>query len=143
MEPGLTTELTRLVGLAQRDCGAVPPPVEAARIGHPDHRLVVYGTLRPGEPNHHLVAPLGSWRPVMVRGCVGDWCGYPILRWDPDGPPVPAALVTTERLPTAIAGLDRFEGPAYRRRLVVAETDTGPVLAQCYVDADADIPGGA
>ena len=33
------------------------------------HRLAVYGTLAPGQPNHHIVAPLGGeWGPGLVEG---------------------------------------------------------------------------
>jgi gamma-glutamylcyclotransferase (GGCT)/AIG2-like uncharacterized protein YtfP len=130
--------------------GAVPPPPSAAacaaavdrHLGRPGHRLVAYGTLRPGEVNHHLVAGLGSWQPARVRGRLGSWHGYPVLRPAPaGGPEVPVMLLTSARLPDVLPGLDTFEGPAYRRAWVVAEvgpsagTSVMSVIARCYVDS--------
>ena len=113
-------------------------------LGRPAHRLVAYGTLRPGEANHRLLAGLGSWQPARVRGRLGAWEGYPVLVPAPaDGPAIDVMLLTSARLPAVMPGLDRFEGPAYRRSWVVAELgapggDGGAVIAQCYVDAAAD-----
>jgi gamma-glutamylcyclotransferase (GGCT)/AIG2-like uncharacterized protein YtfP len=111
-------------------------------LGRPSRRLVAYGTLRPGAPNHHLVAGLGTWEAATVRGRLGDWHGYPILRPAVDGPELPVMMLTAAGLPGRMAQLDTFEGPAYRRSWVVAEVgERGrgrPVVAQCYVDA---VPG--
>jgi gamma-glutamylcyclotransferase (GGCT)/AIG2-like uncharacterized protein YtfP len=130
--------------------GAPSPPATVAAcaeaidkaLARPGRRLVAYGTLRPGEPNHALVAGLGRWERAFVRGHLGDWQGYPILRPAPDGPEVAVMLLTSDRLPPRMADLDAFEGPAYRRAWVVAELDGsgGPgarsaVAACCYVDA--------
>jgi len=107
-------------------------------FGDPASRLVVYGTLRPGRSNHHLVADLGAWEPATLWGTVGSWEGYPILR-PGAGAPVPADLVTSSTLAAHLDRLDDFEGPAYRRELVVVETANGAVVAQCYVDATGTI----
>src|SRR3712207_1200331 len=33
------------------------------------HTLAVYGTLAPGQPNHHIVAPLGGeWTDGLIEG---------------------------------------------------------------------------
>jgi gamma-glutamylcyclotransferase (GGCT)/AIG2-like uncharacterized protein YtfP len=115
-------------------------------LGRPGHRFVAYGTLRPGEVNHHLLAGLGSWQSARVRGRLGDWNGYPVLRpARADGPALAVMLLTSSRLPDVLPGLDRFEGPAYRRSWVVAEPDPPTiageaVIARCYVEA-ADPPG--
>jgi gamma-glutamylcyclotransferase (GGCT)/AIG2-like uncharacterized protein YtfP len=131
--------------------GAAPPAsatacAEAidAALGRPSRRLVAYGTLRPGAPNHHLLAGLGTWQPAIVRGRLGDWHGYPILHAVPDGPELPVMLLTAAHLPGRMARLDAFEGPAYRRSWIVAELEEGgapglqgrpAVVAQCYVGA--------
>jgi gamma-glutamylcyclotransferase (GGCT)/AIG2-like uncharacterized protein YtfP len=143
-------ELWRLV-TAPRP-GTVPAPASIAgtaaavdeALGRPAHRLVAYGTLRPGESNDRLLAGLGSWQPARVRGRLGRWEGYPVLVPAPaGGPALDVMLLTSTRLPAAMPGLDRFEGPAYRRSWVVAELgppeiDGGAVVAQCYVDASGD-----
>jgi gamma-glutamylcyclotransferase (GGCT)/AIG2-like uncharacterized protein YtfP len=100
----------------------------------PSRRLATYGTLRPGEANHGLVAGIGSWEPATLRGWLGDWQGYPILRTGP-GPAVPVMVLTAESLPGLVDRLDAFEGPAYRRDWVVAERPDGSAMVvQCCVD---------
>jgi gamma-glutamylcyclotransferase (GGCT)/AIG2-like uncharacterized protein YtfP len=127
---------------------------EPAGDDDPVTRLVVYGTLRPGGANHHLLAglepeasasgpsgggaPQGGWQPVRLRGWMGDWHGYPIFTPAAAGSDdraafVDADLLTSAELPRHYAQLDAFEGPAYRRAVVVAETASGLVLATCYV----------
>lgn len=106
----------------------------AVTFGDPASRLVVYGTLRPGGRNHHLVADLGTWSPATLRGTLGSWSGYPTFTPGPEGS-VPANLLTAPDLSRHHARLDAFEGDAYRRELVVAQTEAGVVVAQCYVDA--------
>lgn len=141
--PGRWWELWRLVGAGGPEPATVAGCAEAVEraLGRPDRRLAVYGTLRPGEPNHHLLADLtGSWRPATVRGEVGAWRGYPILRPSPAGPAVPAMVLASPGLPARLDRLDEFEGPAYRRAWVVADlAPAGPepaavVVARCYVD---------
>jgi hypothetical protein len=59
--------------------------------------------------------------------------GFPALRWDPDGPPVPVYLLTSPDLPAAWERLDRFEGDAYRRRVVPVWVGGATVRANIYV----------
>lgn len=102
-------------------------------------RLVAYGTLVPGGSNHHVVEHLGgTWEPATVRGEL-EWLTpeVPRLRWDDDGPEVPAQLLTAPALRHAWPLLDEFEGDAYRRSVVPAVTATGVVAASCYLR-----PGG-
>jgi gamma-glutamylcyclotransferase (GGCT)/AIG2-like uncharacterized protein YtfP len=87
-------------------------------------RLAVYGSLAPGEANHHILSDLsGAWFDVIVRGRLIDsgWgsdLGYPVLRWDPNGDEVPAKLFVSDSLPGQWDRLDAFEGEHYRRDLV-------------------------
>jgi gamma-glutamylcyclotransferase (GGCT)/AIG2-like uncharacterized protein YtfP len=86
--------------------------------------LAVYGTLAPGRPNHHVVAPLGGqWTDGRVEGELfpegwGTTYGYPALRPRAGGPAVAVHVLRAPSLPGAWARLDRFEGPGYRRVLV-------------------------
>lgn len=58
-----------------------------------DHRLATYGTLAPGEPNHHHLADLaGTWSNGYVLGHLSQdgWGatlgrGYPALTPHPEG----------------------------------------------------------
>jgi gamma-glutamylcyclotransferase (GGCT)/AIG2-like uncharacterized protein YtfP len=89
-----------------------------------DHTLAVYGTLAPGQPNHHVLAPLeGEWTDGMIEGDLipmgwGAALGYPGLRPRAGGDAVAVKVLTAPSLATAWPALDRFEGPGYRRILV-------------------------
>lgn len=86
--------------------------------------LAVYGTLAPGRPNHHVIAPLGGeWTDGVVEGELspagwGATLGYPAFRPQAGGDAVPVRVLTSARLPEAWWRLDAFEGPEYRRILV-------------------------
>jgi gamma-glutamylcyclotransferase (GGCT)/AIG2-like uncharacterized protein YtfP len=132
--PIALTDLTRLLAAANLDPGLDGEQARAtirARFAS-DQRLAVYGSLAPGKPNHHLLAPLGGkWTDGVVEGDLvavgwGAAIGFPALRPRPGGPPVAVKVLTSPLLETAWAALDRFEGPGYRRVLV-------PVLALAAV----------
>ncbi|WP_420127375.1 gamma-glutamylcyclotransferase family protein [Longimicrobium sp.] len=116
--------------------------------------LAVYGTLAPGEPNHHVVAPLGGeWTDGVVEGDLfpvgwGATLGYPAFRPVTGGAAVAAKVLTSAALPAAWPELDRFEGAEYRRILVPVFA-AGPAderrlhtVANLYAAADAG-PGAA
>jgi gamma-glutamylcyclotransferase (GGCT)/AIG2-like uncharacterized protein YtfP len=89
---------------------------------NPELRLIVYGTLAPGGLFHHLLADIpGDWRPCTIRGRMGLIRHYRAFRWNPAGEDHAAWLFTSSHLPGKLAHLDRFEGRAYRRRLIPAE----------------------
>ncbi|RYC13805.1 gamma-glutamylcyclotransferase family protein [Nocardioides zhouii] len=105
-------------------------------------RLFVYGTLAPGRPNEHVLAPLGgTWVPAVVHGEVLDvgWGadhGYPALALRPDGPEVSGLVLTTPALADHWTSLDEFEGPGYERVLAPVTLASGEVVdAWLYVDA--------
>lgn len=106
-------------------------------------RLAVYGSLAPGEVNHHAIAQLpGTWQDCVVTGIrrileAGE-TGFPALRWRAGGPPVPARLFLSDALPAHWRRLDAFEGPAYRRILVPVHAADGSLLAVANLYADAD-----
>lgn len=103
-----------------------------ARDHHADRHLLVYGSLAPGECNHHHVAPWGGvWSTATVPGTLVQrrWKEF---TWRPDGPALPMRLLTTT---AAIdwRDLDAFEADEdYRRILVVAATALGPLVGNIY-----------
>ncbi len=88
------------------------------------HRLAVYGTLAPGQPNHHIVAPLGgAWTDGFIEGELlpvgwGAPLGYWAFRPRVGGTAVAVHVLTAPGLATAWPTLDRFEGPEYQRIVV-------------------------
>ena len=102
-------------------------------------RLAVYGSLAPGEVNHHQLAGLtGSWRRGTVQGKRfesgwGSTLGFPGLILDPAGPAVDVQVFESPDLPDHWARLDEFEGPGYRRVVTKVRTADGDVSACIYV----------
>jgi gamma-glutamylcyclotransferase (GGCT)/AIG2-like uncharacterized protein YtfP len=90
----------------------------------PSERLAVYGSLTPGQPNHHLLAPLGGeWIEGYVEGELhamgwGAAQGFPALRWRSGGVKVRVHVLISSALPEMWVKLDEFEGADYRRSLV-------------------------
>jgi gamma-glutamylcyclotransferase (GGCT)/AIG2-like uncharacterized protein YtfP len=84
-------------------------------------KLIVYGSLAPGGPNHGLLADLsGEWSKGWVTGELMEqgWSAamsYPALRWCPEGMPIDAFLFVSDELPESWSRLDEFEGLEYRR----------------------------
>lgn len=112
--------------------GGAPDPAAEARLEalhQVGARLAVYGTLGPGRPNHHVVAPLGgAWSTGVVEGDLrtfgwGALAGFPALELRPGGPRVAVALLDAEPLRTFWPRLDAFEGSEYRRILVPVWSD--------------------
>lgn len=86
--------------------------------------LVVYGTLAPGRPNYHIVAPYGGiWTDGVITGdlTTGGWgsaLGYPAFQPREDGAAVAAKVLRSALLRDAWDAIDQFEGPQYQRILV-------------------------
>ena len=104
-----------------------------------DLRLVTYGTLGPGRPNHGQLSDLpGRWLAGQVRGSLlaagwGASLGYPGLVLDVDGPAVEVEVFESEALPHHWRRLDAFEGSGYRRVAVDVATAEGFLRAYIYV----------
>ncbi len=117
----------------------------SALLGHPERRIAVYGSLRPGEQNHRELAHLvGSWSRGELRGVLhgtgGEATrGYPVIELDPAAPAVPVDVFESPALPAHWPRLDAFEGPGYRRVLAVVGGEPGPRV--CYVYVASDPPG--
>jgi gamma-glutamylcyclotransferase (GGCT)/AIG2-like uncharacterized protein YtfP len=88
------------------------------------HTLATYGTLAPGRPNHHVVAPFGGeWTEGLMEGDLlpvgwGADLGYPGFRPRVGGDAVAVWVLEAPLLAGAWLDLDRFEGEGYRRILV-------------------------
>lgn len=102
------------------------------------HRLASYGTLAPGQPNHHELADLnGRWFKGTVRGRLlkigwGANLGYLGLVLDADGGMINVHVFESADLPDHWSRLDEFEGAEYHRTIVDVETPDGIVEASIY-----------
>ena len=100
---------------------------------NPDQRLIVYGTLAPGDMYHYLLADLpGTWERCVIRGRMGEYWGFMAFHYDEHGPEHPAWLLSSPELPQKFPELDAFEGEAYRRIIIPARLGIRRVWAQIY-----------
>jgi gamma-glutamylcyclotransferase (GGCT)/AIG2-like uncharacterized protein YtfP len=135
---------------AADDAGAADAERRLDALFRTGHTLAVYGTLAPGQPNHHIVAPLGGeWTQGVIEGDLfpvgwGATLGYPAFRPRAGGDAVAVHLLTAPTLPEAWTALDGFEGPGYRRILVPVFSpgvpDARRLLAVANLYAAADAP---
>ncbi|MEM7094674.1 MAG: gamma-glutamylcyclotransferase family protein [Actinomycetota bacterium] len=102
--------------------------------------LAVYGSLRPGEPNHWVVNRIrGEWRPGTVRGWAfeitwGPAEGFDGFIPDADGAQIDVDVLFSEELPKKWREIDDFEGAGYERKVVEVRLDDGSLLkASAYV----------
>lgn len=109
-------------------------------------RLASYGTLAPGEANHHQMDGMeGTWHKGFVRGIMikagwGIHKGLPGFRVDETGPEIPFHIFQSQDLPNHWARLDEFEGEGYFRTPVMVLTDKGEIECSIYLVGDDFAP---
>jgi gamma-glutamylcyclotransferase (GGCT)/AIG2-like uncharacterized protein YtfP len=108
-----------------------------------DQRLATYGSLAPGQPNHHQLAGLnGRWLAGVVKGRLeqrgwGAAMGYPARVPSKGGESVAVQVFVSPDLPDHWTRLDAFEGDGYRRATIAVSTAAGAMEAWIYLDAAA------
>ena len=144
-----TRALTRLADLifekAERDKAVsnVVVPVQLLLVNllldRPDERLVIYGTLAPGKPNHNVIEDLsGVYCDCSVHGRISEVDGLPYFTWAPSEARLAAQLFSSRQLPDKWDDLDRFEGDGYKRRLIPATVGDGLTVASIYLSTADD-----
>jgi hypothetical protein len=102
-------------------------------MDNPETRLIVYGSLAPGESNAFLLAGLeGDWQRCVMHGHMGRFRGFKSFRYDPRGPEHQAWLLESPELPGKYPDLDDFEGEEYRRIVIPARVAGRWVRGQVY-----------
>ena len=102
------------------------------------NRLATYGTLAPGQVNHHHMDGMaGTWTTGTVRGHLhaegwGAAHNCPGIVISPDGVDVAVHIFTSADLPSHWDRLDAFEGSEYQRLITTAETADGPLEVSIY-----------
>ena len=118
--------------------GRMPKSIAVENVSFPrmktEHLLAAYGTLRPGEINHRLLADVpGEWLDGWVRGYVGEEDGYPAFWYSPDAARQPVKVFHSAELPGIWSHLDWFEGKNWPRTVVPVElAQGGTVQANLY-----------
>lgn len=110
------------------------------------NRLFVYGTLRPGECNAHIMEAIGGeWQPASVIGCfytsgTGAASSFPGVVIDPNGAQINGYLFISDSLDKHWEALDAFEEGYDRIRVTVTTDDQQQVSAWLYQLQPESIP---
>jgi gamma-glutamylcyclotransferase (GGCT)/AIG2-like uncharacterized protein YtfP len=103
-------------GRAVRGAANAEPALERAFTC--SQRLAVYGTLAPGECNHHLLAGCpGPWVHGVVHGRVVER-QFKLFTYDPAAGAIAVQMLTSPGLVAHLPQLDAFERPTHHRILV-------------------------
>ena len=111
-----------------------------------ESRLATYGTLAPGQVNHHHMGGMaGFWSRGTLRGRLiaegwGAAHNCPGVVLDPEGQEVEVHIFTSPDLPDHWQRLDAFEGAEYHRIAARAETASGEVDVSIYELAPSEKP---
>lgn len=126
----------------QRDrdvCNRVLPVLDQffqLLFDQPNHRLALYGTLRPGESNHQLIEDIsGHWIKGETRGGLSERNSYPIFVWSSSGEPVKVEILVSTKLPEELPRIDEFEGSDYERIWIPVQTTEGLQICNIYSDS--------
>jgi len=98
--------------------------------------LIVYGSLAPGEANHHIISHIeGIWYKALIKGKILDngWAtrtGYPeFRRAETDSGHVEVLAFVSEDLHKHWDHIDEFEGTErYKRSTISCELENGKVV---------------
>ncbi len=139
---GGTTLYRPYLSKRERDeqlCSCIVPVQELLLdmlLGQPSRKLIAYGSLAPGQPNHSVISDLrGEWQACAIRGTMSHKDEWLVFSWNPAGPQQNASLFTSNELPDYWPRIDQFEGADYRRRLVPAQTQGCIAIGYAYTAA--------
>jgi gamma-glutamylcyclotransferase (GGCT)/AIG2-like uncharacterized protein YtfP len=103
-------------------------------LDRPSCKLLVYGTLAPGEVNHSVIADVpGKWQDCRLQGEIGTSSDLPILSLHTSGKEMCAKFFMSDKLPDHWQRLDQFEGSSYWRSLVPVQTENGMAICNAYL----------
>jgi len=104
-----------------------------ALLDSPQTKLVVYGTLAPGNINDRMLSELqGTWEDCEIKGYLIESGGLPFFKWEPVGSSINARLFISDDLPGYWERLDQFEGTEYNRILIPVNKSDGICIANIY-----------
>ncbi|WP_286927617.1 gamma-glutamylcyclotransferase family protein [Flavobacterium sp. UBA4197] len=111
----------------------------------PENYLIIYGTLAPGKPNHHIMEHIrGEWQQATVKGKLenkgwGAEMGYYGFRHADAGEQneIEAYVLFSDELVANRKYLDDFEGSGYKRILASYKKSNGETgVGYIYAIAD-------
>ncbi len=100
-------------------------------LGRPSQKLIAYGTMRPGQPNHSVLDVTGIWLPATITGVIAEDDGLPVLQLSLD-PVINVELFKSPSLAAQWPRLDEFEGSRYIRVLALYRHNGQMGVANVY-----------
>ncbi|RXM39175.1 gamma-glutamylcyclotransferase [Chryseobacterium sp. CH21] len=100
----------------------------------PENRLIIYGTLAPGKPNHHKMTHIkGDWKPAILKGGKLETKGWGaelgfngyVPTEENEQADIPCYVLFSDNLNENWDFLDGFEGEGYKRILANYELEDG------------------
>lgn len=100
----------------------------------PENKLIIYGTLAPGKPNHHKISHIqGEWKSAILKGGKleskgwGADLGFNGFVSTPENEQIDIScyVLFSDDLSYHWHSLDEFEGDGYRRILAEYELENG------------------
>lgn len=100
----------------------------------PENKLIIYGTLAPGKPNHHKMTHIkGEWKTAIIKGGKLESEGWGaelgfngfVLAEEKEQIDIPCYVLFSDNLSEHWKSLDTFEGEGYRRILANYELEDG------------------
>ncbi len=86
---------------------------------NPVNRLLVYGTLAPGQVNEKILSDIpGGWTEGFVKGIVETRNGLPEFKWRTNSDEIKVKVFNSNVLNQHIEKIDKFEGSDYQRILI-------------------------
>jgi hypothetical protein len=143
---GAATSLAQIIAINRRRIGLDPADNQlddrySVSTGA-TNRLCVYGRMRPGGPDAHVLQPLGGeWTEATFPGylqdgsCSIDQC--PGLAWTPSGDMNHGLILSSPGLQDAWHDLDAKEGSHLIRLLTPVFAGDTETVANIYVSRDA------
>ncbi|MDX1478437.1 MAG: gamma-glutamylcyclotransferase family protein [Saprospiraceae bacterium] len=112
----------------------------------PLNRLVIYGSLAPGEVNHDQIAHIGGWyakgriQGTLVTAGWGQHIGFPGLLWGlGEREEIPVQVLHAATMTSHWEALDAFEGEAYQRIVIPYLLDDGTWGLGCVYQVNPDV----
>jgi len=138
--------LAKIIDINRRRIGIDAPDAGADRRfsakSGADTQLCIYGRMRPGGPDAHVLEPFGgTWSNGTFPGYIqGDTCTLedcPGLAWSPNTEWNDGFILTSDKLAASWAHLDAKEGSNYARLLTPVRRGENDLVANIYVSRDA------
>ncbi len=99
----------------------------------PEYRLIVYGTLLPGNVNYKILEHYkGKWLDGKIKGQMEIIDNYKYFTWDSSSNETTVKIIETTEQPIEFKNLDKFEGKLYKKILIPVNINNKIYISYIY-----------